>query len=154
MSSYILGTKPQHWAISVMRVRARETISSDPTTLASQVSVKCWKSTLAPVFSMTFLSVASRPITFLSKTSLPNTMMSVCVYISGINTICSHIHKQNCQRMKQSVTISLLPAPPQRMKQSVTFSLLPAPRLLFLSLLNIFLGGACGGEDFLDWSLN
>ena len=40
------------------------------------------------------------------------------------------------------------------MKQSVTFSLLPAPRLLFLSLLNIFLGGARGGEDFLDWSLN
>ena len=68
--------------------------------------------------------------------------------------MCSHIHKQNCQRMKQSVTISLLPAPPQRMKQSVTFSLLPAPRLLFLSLLNIFLGGARGGEDFLDWSLN
>ena len=58
--------------------------------------------------------------------------------------MCSHIHKQNCQRMKQSVTISLLPAPPQRMKQSVTFSLLPAPRLLFLSLLNIFLGGARG----------
>ena len=58
MSSYILGTKPQHWATSVMRVRARETLSSDPTTLASQVSVKCSKSTLAPVFSMAFLSVA------------------------------------------------------------------------------------------------
>ena len=123
MSSYILGTKPQHCATSVMRVRARETLSSDPTTLASQVLLKCSKSTLAPVFSMAFLSVASRPITFLSKTSLPNTMMSVCVYISGINTMCSHIHKQNCQRMKQPVTISLL----------------PAPRLLFLSLPNIFL---------------
>ena len=102
MSSYILGTKPQHWATSVMRVRARETLSSDPTTLASQVLLKCSKSTLAPVFSMAFLSVASRPITFLSKTSLPKTI-SVC--ISGIvNTMCSHIHKQNCQRMKQSVT--------------------------------------------------
>ena len=85
MSSYILGTKPQHWAISVMRVRARETVSSDPTTLASQVSVKCWKSTLTPVFSMAFLSIVSRPITFLSKTSFPKTIL-VSVYLEFSGT--------------------------------------------------------------------
>ena len=85
MSSYILGTKPQHWATLVMRVRARETLSSDPTTLASQVLLKCLKSTLAPVFSMTFLSVASRPITFLSKTSFPKTIL-VSVYLEFSGT--------------------------------------------------------------------
>ena len=73
--------------------------------------------------------------------------LCVSIYLESIQCVVIYINKIVREWNNQSLSLSSLPLLKEWNNQSL------APRLLFLSLLNIFLGGAHGGEDFLDWSL-